>query len=111
MVTTVVMHELTQTSDSRPLFRLTAYFTDTYEKAPEDDVRSVPVLVATDTESGAPCVSVAQRKGADAYAMELMCRFIRTLGERKIVLQSDGEPSVLALRRAVEAWLRRALIA
>ena len=39
-------------------------------------------------------------KGATPYAVKFVANFLKNLGHRKVVLKSDGEPSIVALKEA-----------
>ncbi len=57
-----------------------------------------------------PCFAETLRVAFLLPRQRPLGRFIRTLGTNRVVLQSDGEPSILSMCRAVEARFRRALI-
>eukprot|EP00971_Amphidinium_carterae_P136479 2704191-Amphidinium_carterae.3 len=42
-------------------------------------------------------------KGGDAHATSSVVEFLQLLGHRRLVLQSDGEPAILALKKQVRA--------
>ncbi len=44
---------------------------------------------------------VLPSKGGDAYAVESARKALEQLGRRRIILKSDSEPAILALKEAV----------
>eukprot|EP00971_Amphidinium_carterae_P045862 902300-Amphidinium_carterae.1 len=39
------------------------------------------------------------RKGSSTFAVERFVDWLRSLGHRRMILQSDGEPAILALKQ------------
>ena len=54
-------------------------------------------IVGKDRRTGCFCGSTVENKGRNQYAMTYMVGWIRSLGYKRIVLRSDGEPSLVAL--------------
>ena len=67
----------------------------------------MPILVMKDlagsrTSTGMVFARVVQAKGAQAYAVKRTAMDIGLLGHRELVLKSDGEPAMVALKNAVK---------
>ena len=55
-------------------------------------------------------ISVPQ-KGVHKYVVDRVCRFLDSLGYKRIRLRCDNEPSILALREAIkDCWTGEAII-
>ena len=57
-----------------------------------------PILVMYDRHTGTPIAHVVDEKGVNPYALERMKLELRNLGYAKIVLKSDQEVSIRALK-------------
>lgn len=65
----------------------------------EDD-RVKPILVIRDERTQCTAASFVDAKGATPYAVKFVSGFIRYLGYRKVVLKSDGEHAIVALKES-----------
>ena len=54
------------------------------------------ILVAKDVETGTYLITFLRAKGGSEYATSWMVSLLRRLGERRAVLQRNGEPSIVA---------------
>ena len=68
----------------------------------------MPILVAKDMlntpmSTGMVFARAVPHKGRCAYAVKSLAADIGALGHKQLVLKSDGEPAVLALKEAVKA--------
>ena len=74
------------------------------EEAVEDDTPegSICTLVVHDSRSGGIYGIHVDRKGVNARVQAKLLEILNMLGYRRIVLKSDQEPSVIAMRRAVQ---------
>ena len=61
----------------------------------------MPVLNLKDTWSKRCCSEIVPRKGAHSYAVEVVQRFITSLGYTRVILKSDQEPAIMALKEMV----------
>ena len=68
-----------------------------------DDV--VTLVVARDRRTRSLCASALARKGSDKFAIQVIIDFVRHLGWRRIILKSDSEESIMALKGGVRAGL------
>ena len=77
---------------------------DRSEDAQEDDVPqgSVCTLVMQDSRSGGIYGIHVDKKGVSSRVQAKVIEILNTLGYRRIVLKSDQEPSMVALRRSVQ---------
>ena len=74
----------------------------------EESEQGMPILVAKDMlntamSTGMVFARVVPHKGRCAYAVKSLAADIGALGYRQLVLKSDGEPAVQALKEAVRA--------
>ena len=58
------------------------------------------ILVAKDAKTGKYAATCLQEKRVSGYATSWLVSLLRRLGYRKAILQSDGEPSIVALKTA-----------
>ena len=73
---------------------------------PEEEDQENPILVMNDRKSKMRCASMRVRKGGgDEYAVARVISDIRGLGYNMIVLKSDQESPIKALKEAVRAGL------
>ena len=71
------------------------------------------ILVAEDVKTGTYAATCLREKGVSEYATSWLVLLLRRLGHRRAVLQSDGEPPIVALKTAtlfVELILRESQI-
>ena len=62
-----------------------------------------PILVLKTRNTQVVAASVVPVKGAHAHSVDLIVKFLKFVGERKVILKSDQEPAILALKDAVMA--------
>ena len=71
----------------------------------DDDAESgehrMLIVAARDTKTGTYAATSLDAKGPTDYAVRWLCGFLRRLGYRRLILQSDGEASICALKNAV----------
>ena len=63
----------------------------------------MPTLVMIDDKSDMAFSSVVPKKGVMPYAVMRIANDISLLGHPKVILKSDNEPAILALKEAVKA--------
>ena len=63
--------------------------------------RGMPILVMKDRKSKSIAANVVPEKGVNQYAIKRLAKDIQLLGYQKIILKSDNENAILALKRAV----------
>ncbi len=61
----------------------------------------MPTLVTKDSRTKLVMAKIVPNKGAVPYAVEVLKKMVEQLGERGIVMRSDSEPAILALKEAV----------
>jgi len=69
-------------------------------RSDEDDERLRPILVVKDKRTQMVAATFVDSKGATPYAVKFAAAFLKNLGYRKVVLKSDGEHSIMALKEA-----------
>ena len=73
-----------------------------HDKQKEGEERGMPILVMKDRKTRVVRARVVPQKGRNAYAIKILAGMIVSLGYKKILLKSDQEPAVLALKEAVK---------
>ena len=68
----------------------------------------MPVLALKDRKSGMMQSRVVPAKGTDKFAIKRLVKDIELLGHKKIILKSDNESSILALKKAAKGICRGA---
>ena len=69
----------------------------------EDDVvaqNKVLILVARTRKFETCCANCLQENGVSEYATSWLVSLLRRLGYRRLILQNDGEPSIVAFKTA-----------
>ncbi|CAK0819708.1 unnamed protein product [Prorocentrum cordatum] len=66
----------------------------------EDD-GSIPILVVTDRKYGVKGATAVKDKTASDFVVKWLVGFLKHLGHRRVVLKSDGEASICAIKNAV----------
>ena len=65
----------------------------------QDDGKCMPLLVMKDSNTKRVAYSFVQAKGVNPYATKFASTFVQSTGYRNIVNKSDGEHSIVALKR------------
>ena len=69
----------------------------------EDDIKGNPILVMHCSESKLTWSKVVLRMCVEPYYVKVVCDMIAFSGHRRVILKSDGESSMTALKDAVKA--------
>ena len=67
----------------------------------KEEEKGMPIIVAKDNRTKMITARVVPSKGLDSYAVQSVKRMIERLGYKKIIMKSDNEPAILALKEAV----------
>ncbi len=62
----------------------------------------MPILVIKDRKSGIMQSRVVPAKGNDKFAIKRLVQDIKLLGYTKVIIKSDNEPSILALKKSTK---------
>ena len=77
-----------------------------HESQMAEEERGMPILVTKDAASkkgtGMVSARVLPAKGVNRYAVSNLASEIAKLGHNEMVLKSDGEPAIIALKQAVK---------
>ena len=65
-----------------------------------EDGRAKPILVVKDSRTSSVAATFVDAKGPTPYAVKYFTNFLKSLGYKRVVMQSDGEPSIVALKTA-----------
>jgi hypothetical protein len=79
------------------------FMSSTGEKLTVEKEDATKILDAVDTVSGVTVATQCTRKGPkDKYAITYFARWLESLGHQRVILRSDGEPSITSVVRAVK---------
>ena len=73
----------------------------TFMARSEEEDRVKPILVVKDEKTQAVAATFVDAKGATPYAVKFTSNFLKHLGYRKVVMKSDGEHAIVALKESV----------
>jgi len=65
----------------------------------QHDGKTLPILVVKDKKTKRVAATFVESKGCNAYAVKFLANFYESTGYRRACLKSDGEPSIVALKR------------
>ena len=68
----------------------------------QDGVKGSPILVAHCRETKVTWSKVVLKKGVDPYSVKVLADMILFTGHKNVILKSDGESSIAALKNAVK---------
>ena len=68
----------------------------------EDDESGMPIMVLKDRETGKILSRVYPAKGVTNYTVKRLSSDIQLLGHKKVILKSDNENAIVALKKAVK---------
>ena len=68
----------------------------------EDETKVQPIIVIKDRKKGTIKAHMLEEKGVNAYAIKRVGQDIGLMGYKKIILKSDNEPAIIALKSAVK---------
>ena len=94
-------------SGERTIPTVSIDYTFMSEHQGESEEKGMPILVVKDSRdvdcgTGMIFARVVPRKGAHQYAIKRLAGDIEMLGHSELVLKSDGEPAITALKEAVK---------
>ena len=78
-----------------------AFMNDDKDKKEEQE-KGMPIIVIKDSESKTQLARVVPKKGVDPYAVDRIKRDIDQFGYKTIILKSDQENSIKALKQAIK---------
>ena len=73
----------------------------------QDDVKGSPILVAHCRETKVTWSRVLLKKGVDPYSIKVLTDMILFTGHKRLILKSDGESSITALKKRSKEFGRR----
>ena len=68
----------------------------------DEEEKGMPILVLKDSRTKVALSRVVPHKGRDQYAIERLQQDIANLGYKKLILKSDNEIAIIALKQAVK---------
>lgn len=69
----------------------------------EEDERAKPILVIKDSKTWSVAATFVDQKGPTTYAVKYFSNFLKMLGYKRALFQSDGEHSIVALKTQAAA--------
>ena len=66
----------------------------------KEEEKGMPIVVAKDNRTKMIMARVVPSKGLDSYAAEIVKMMVERLGYKKVIMKSDNEPAILALKEA-----------
>ena len=82
-------------------------YTFMHESQEEREEKGMPILVVKDIDdghrgTGMMFAMVVPSKGVQSYAVKTLADIIGQLGHHEVILKSDGEPAIVALKEAAK---------
>ena len=76
---------------------------------PGDDetFADTPAIICVDTSTGAVFATQCTQKGNCPYTLAALSSWIGVLGHARIILQSDGEPAIMAVAQKVRSKIAK----
>jgi hypothetical protein len=75
------------------------------EDRAEGEGRGMPMIVMYDSMSRYIAAEIVPEKGVSEYAVRRVAQIVNRMGYRRVILKSDQEPSIMALKAAVKREL------
>ena len=72
------------------------------EEKEAGEVKSMPMIVIHDSKSKYVAAEIVPEKGVNEYAVRRIAQIINRLGYRRVIIKSDQEASIVALKGAVK---------
>ena len=67
----------------------------------QEEEKGMPIIAAKDNRTKMIMARFVRSKGLDIYAVETVKKMVERLGYKKVIMKSDNEPAILALKEAV----------
>ena len=72
------------------------------QKQSESEEKGMPNLVMKDRDTKTVKACTVTSKGVNDYAVRRLVKSIEELGHKKIILKSDGESAIIALKKRIK---------
>ncbi len=66
----------------------------------KEEEKGMPIIAVKDDETKLVMAKVVPGKGVQEYVVEVVRKFVEQLGYNKVIMKSDNEPAILALKEA-----------
>ena len=73
-----------------------------HHKQSPGEERGNPILILKDSKTKVVWARAVPQKGVCPYAVQRMVKDLKLLGHKRVVMKSDGEPAIVALKDAVK---------
>ena len=83
------------------MLRICVDYMNMHSEQSKYEEKGMPTLIMKDSGTKTVCDWTVPRKGIDAYAIVMLRKQIERLGHERIVMRSESEPAILALKEAV----------
>ncbi len=70
----------------------------THSEQEREEEKGMPIIVMEDSKTMMMMAKVVPSKSVHEHAAEVVRRFVEQPGRNKVVLKSDSEPAILALK-------------
>ena len=94
--------KIDKTTETVPTISIDYAYLNDKQEVEEIGNTEMPILAIKDRKTGMIQARVVPTKGTDKFAIKRLKKDIELLGYKKIVLKSDNESSILALKQAVK---------
>ena len=68
----------------------------------DDEEALMPIIVMFDCHTGYVAANLVPKKGAIEFTIKRMIQDLDILGYKKLILKSDQEPAIIALKQAIK---------
>ena len=86
----------------QPMRRIGYAFLNDKQEVVKEENAGMPILAIKDRRTGMMQSRVVPAKGNDKFAIKRLVKDIELLGYNKVILKSDNESSILALKKSVK---------
>ncbi len=76
-------------------------YTYMHSEQEKEEEKGMPIVVAKDNKTKMIMARVVPSKGLDNYAVKTVKKMMERMGHKKIILKSDNDPAIFALKKAV----------
>jgi hypothetical protein len=76
-------------------------YMDMHSEQEKEEEKGMPIIVVKDDKTKLVMAKVVPSTGLQEYAVDAVRKFVEQLGYNKIIMKSDSEPAILALKEAV----------
>ena len=86
----------------RPILQMDYFF-----QGDDETFADTPAIICVDTSAGAVFATQCTQKGSCPYTLAALSSWVGELGHARIILQSDGEPAIMALAQKMRGKIAK----